>query len=126
MHHTMHVLDAPGAIFKVPRERYHFQGTTGRVPFAECNLHFAGHYWVGYNPGGGILHRCKKRFYVFFIISYKKRVLNFFLFLERFLFSSGEFFYPTKPAKILLNLLNFSVKRLLSDGFNIAVIKILS
>jgi len=49
-----------------------------------------------------------------------------FLFLERFLFSIGEFFYPTKPAKNLLNLLNFSIKRLLSDGFNMAAIKILS
>jgi len=50
----------------------------------------------------------------------------FFLFLERFLLSSGEIFYPSKPAKILLNLLNFSVKRLLSDGFNMAAIKFLS
>jgi len=46
--------------------------------------------------------------------------------LERFLFSSGEIFYATKPAKTLLNLLNFSIKRLLSDGFNMAAIKILS
>ena len=49
-----------------------------------------------------------------------------FYFWNVFLFSSGEIFYPTKPAKILLNLLNFSIKRLLSDGFNMAVIKILS
>ena len=40
----------------------------------------------------------KNVFYVFYY---------FFLFLERFLFSSGENFYPTKPAKILLNLLIF-------------------
>ena len=50
----------------------------------------------------------------------------FFLFLERFLFSSAEIFYPTKPNKLLLNLLNFSIKRLLSDGFNMAAIKIIS
>jgi len=30
------------------------------------------------------------------------------------------FFYATKPAKILLNLLNSCIKRLLSDGFNMA------
>jgi len=47
----------------------------------------------------------------------------FFLFLERFLFSSGETFYPTKPSKILLNLLNSCMKRLLSDGFNMAAMK---
>ena len=28
----------------------------------------------------------------------------FFYFLERFLFSSGKIIYPTKPAKILLEL----------------------
>ena len=56
----------------------------------------------------------------------KNAFFKFFLFLERFLFSSGEIFYPTKPAKILLNLLNSSIKRLLSDGFNMAAIKILS
>jgi len=38
--------------------------------------------------------------------------------LERFLFSSGEIFHPTEPAKILLNLINSRIKRLLSDGFN--------
>ena len=43
--------------------------------------------------------------------------------MERFLFSSGEFFYPTKSVKILRNLLNSSKKRLLSDGFNMAAIK---
>src|SRR6218665_3022121 len=61
-----------------------------------------------------------------FYYFYKKRVLTFFYFLERFLFSNGEFFYPTEPAKILLNLLNFCIKRLLSYGFNMAAIKILS
>jgi len=45
--------------------------------------------------------------------------------LEHFLFPSGEIFYPTKPAKILLNPLNFFIKRLLSDGFNMAAIQIL-
>ena len=68
----------------------------------------------------------KHVFYVFFIICIKNAFFNVFLFLERFLFSSGEMFYPTKPAKILLNLLNFSIKRLSSDRFNMAVIKILS
>jgi len=43
--------------------------------------------------------------------------------LEGFLFSSGEIFYPAKPAKILLNLLNVCIKQLLSDGFNMAAIK---
>jgi len=43
--------------------------------------------------------------------------------LERFLFSSGEIFYNTKPAKIPLNLLNSCIKRLLSDEFNMAAIK---
>src|SRR6218665_1498211 len=65
----------------------------------------------------------EKTFYTFFYYFYKKRVFKRFLFLERFLFSSGEIFYPTKPAKIPLNLLNFSIKRLLSDGFNMAAIK---
>ena len=44
-------------------------------------------------------HRCKKTFFTFFIIFYKKRIFNVFYFWERFLFSSGEFFYRTKPAK---------------------------
>ena len=70
-------------------------------------------------------HRCKKLFYVFYYF-YKKRVFHVFYFCERFLFFSGEIFYPTKPAKILLNLLNSCIKRLLSDGFNMAAIKILS
>jgi len=39
--------------------------------------------------------------------------------LERFLYASGDIFYLTKPAKILLNLLNSCIKRPLSDGFNI-------
>jgi len=43
----------------------------------------------------------------------------FFPFFGPFLFSSGEILYPTKSAKILLNLLNSSIKQLLSDGFNI-------
>src|SRR6218665_3464068 len=61
-------------------------------------------------------------FYVFYYF-YKKRVFKVFYFLEGFLFSSGEIFYPTKFAKILLNLLNFCIKRLLSDGINIAAIQ---
>ena len=53
----------------------------------------------------------------------KKRVFNVFYFWNVFLFSSGEIFYYTKSAKILLNLLNFCIKQLLSDGFNMAAIK---
>src|SRR6218665_1528892 len=64
----------------------------------------------------------KNVFYVFYYF-YKKRV---FYFLERFLFSSGEIFYPSKPAKILLSVLNICIKPLLSDGFNKAAMKILS
>ena len=69
-------------------------------------------------------HRCKRTFFTFFIIFKKIRVFKFFLFLEHFLFSNGDIFYPTKPAKILLNLLNSCIKRLLSDGFTMAAIKI--
>src|SRR6218665_2085692 len=45
-----------------------------------------------------------------------------FYYLERFYFLVREFCYPTKFAKMLLNLLNFCIKRLLSDGFNMAAI----
>jgi len=40
-----------------------------------------------------------------------------------FYFLVGNFFYPTKPAKILLTLLNSCIKRLLSNGFNTAAKK---
>src|SRR6218665_3172068 len=63
-------------------------------------------------------HRCKKRFLRFLLFFYKNAFFNVFYFWERFLFSSGKFFYRTKPAKILLNLPNSCIKRLLSDGFN--------
>jgi len=46
-------------------------------------------------------------FYVFYYF-YKNAFLRFFYILERFLFSSCEILYPTKSAKILLNLLNSS------------------
>jgi len=59
----------------------------------------------------------KKRFFQFFLL-FKKPVFYVFYFLERFLFSNGEILYPTKLAKIRLNLLNSCVKGLLSDGFN--------
>ena len=49
----------------------------------------------------------------------------FFYFWNVFYFLVENFCYPTKPAKILLNLLHFSIKQLLSDGFNMAVTKIL-
>jgi len=37
----------------------------------------------------------------------------------------AKFFYPTEPTKILqsLNLLSSCIKRLLSDGFNMAALK---
>jgi len=54
-----------------------------------------------------------KTFFTFFNYFYKKCVFSRFYFLERFLFSSGDFFYPTKPAKILRNVLNSGIKRLL-------------
>jgi len=54
-------------------------------------------------------------FYVFYYF-YEKRVFNVFYFLDRLLFSSGEILYPTKPAKIVLNLINSYIKRLFSDG----------
>jgi len=57
----------------------------------------------------------KKRFFTFFIIFYKKTRFYFF---GTFLFSSGDSFFSTKPDKILLNLLNSCIQRLLSDGFN--------
>jgi len=50
----------------------------------------------------------------------------FFFILERFLFSNGDIFYLTKPAKILLNMLNSCIQRLLSYGFNVVAIKSLS
>src|SRR6218665_2170415 len=64
-----------------------------------------------------------KTFFTFFIIFIKNAFFNVFYFWERFLFSSGKICYLTKPAKILLNLLNSCIKRLLSDGFNMAAIK---
>jgi len=51
-----------------------------------------------------VMHRCKKAFYVF-ITFMKNAFFNVFYFLERFSFSSGETFYRTKPAKILLKML---------------------
>src|SRR6218665_1424690 len=67
-----------------------------------------------------------KKFFTFFIIFIKNSFFNVFYFWNVFYFLVEKFFYPTKPAKILLNLLNFFIKRLLSDGFNMAAIKILS
>src|SRR6218665_749036 len=61
-------------------------------------------------------------FYVFFIIFVNKHDFKVFLFLERFLLLSYEIFYPTKPAKILLNLLSSCIKRLLSDELNMTFV----
>ena len=71
------------------------------------------------------MHHAKyvKTFFTFFIIFIKTRLLTLFIFLECYLFFSGKTLYPTKPAKILLNLLNSCIKRLLSDGFNMTAIK---
>ena len=65
----------------------------------------------------------KKRFLRFFIIFIKNAFFYIFYFWNVFLYSSGEIFYPTKLTKILLNLLNSCIKRLLIDGFNMAAIK---
>jgi len=55
-----------------------------------------------------------KKLFTFFIVFIKKRVLTAFNFLERFYFLVAKFVYSTKPAKILLNLLNSCRKRFLS------------
>ena len=66
-------------------------------------------------------HRCKKTVFYVCYYFYKIAFFNGFLFFGTFfLFSSGDIFYPAKPAKILLNLLNSCIKRLFSDGFNMA------
>jgi len=53
----------------------------------------------------------------------KDAIFKGFYFLERFLFYNGEFLYPTKSAKIILNLLNYCKNRLLSDGFNMTALR---
>ena len=58
----------------------------------------------------------KNVFYVFYYF-YKKTYFSVFYLFEHFLFSNDEMFYPTNPAKILLNLRNSCIKWLLSDGF---------
>ena len=68
----------------------------------------------------------KNVFYVFYYFC-KKRVFNVFTFWNVFDFLVEKYFMRLNlHAKILLNLLNFCIKRLLSDGFNMAAIKILS
>ena len=68
----------------------------------------------------------KNAFFNVFYFLERFYFLTCFYFLERFLFSSGEIAYPIKLAKVLLNLLNSCIKRLLSEGFNIAAMKISS
>jgi len=46
----------------------------------------------------------KKRFLRFLEFSYKTRFLTFFIFGRFFYFLVANFFYPMKPAEILLNL----------------------
>ena len=65
-----------------------------------------------------VFHRCRKRFLCFYYF-YKNEFLTFFYFWKAFYTLVTNFFYPTKPSKILLNLLNSCIKRLVSDGFNI-------
>src|SRR6218665_719300 len=70
------------------------------------------------------LHRCKKRFLRFCYYFSKKRVFKVLYFLNVFyLFYSGNFVCLTKPGKILLNLRNSEIKRLLGYGLNMAAIK---
>src|SRR6218665_211775 len=64
----------------------------------------------------------KKTFLRFLLFFIKDAFFNGLIFLQHFLFSSGTFLSPTKPAKILLNLLNSCTKRLLNDGFKITAI----
>src|SRR6218665_3134295 len=62
-------------------------------------------------------------FYVFYYF-YKKRLFNvFFIFLNISYFLVANIFYPSKPSKILLNLLNSCLKRILSDELNKAAMK---
>ena len=63
----------------------------------------------------------KKRFLRFYYL--KKRVFNVFIFWNVFYFLVANFFYPTKPAKIVLNLLDSCIKRLFSGGFNMEAIQ---
>ena len=65
----------------------------------------------------------KKRFLRFLLFFIKNTFFNVFYYWKCFLFSSGEILYRAKHAKILLNLPNSCIKRLLSDGFNMAAIK---
>src|SRR6218665_2331974 len=65
-------------------------------------------------------HRCKNVFYYFYYFYKNDALLSFFLFSRTFYFLVVNFSYPTKSAKILLNLLNSCIKRLLGDGFNMA------
>src|SRR6218665_150705 len=56
----------------------------------------------------------------FTFLLFKKTRFNVFLFSRTFYFLVVNFFYPTKSDKILLNLLNSCIKRLLCDEFNMA------
>jgi len=64
--------------------------------------------WFGHTIGPSVILKnairttdVKTTFCTFFIIFFiKTRFLTIFIFGTFFLFSSGEFVYPTKPAKI--------------------------
>src|SRR6218665_1024446 len=64
----------------------------------------------------------KKSFTFLLLFLLKNAFLRFFIFRNVF-FIVATLFHPTKPANILLNLLNSRIKRLLSDGFNMTAIK---
>src|SRR6218665_313565 len=82
----------------------------------------AGKQSDGYRLGGLLVdgvwsHRCKT---CFTFLLFKKTRFNVLLFSRTFYFLVVNFFYPTKSDKILLNLLNSCIKRLLCDEFNMA------
>src|SRR6218665_204385 len=74
----------------------------------EAMLAYALHFLLVngmYRPTGQLSYkhtcRCKKTFLRFSLFLQKTRFNIFGYFLERFLFSSGQFFYLTKSVKIL-------------------------
>src|SRR6218665_1179445 len=65
----------------------------------------------------------KKRFLRFLLFFIKNAFLTFFIFGNVFYFLVANFFIVLNLLKILLNLPNSCIKRLLSDGFNTTAIK---
>src|SRR6218665_2394209 len=90
-----------------------FGGQPGCTPQKSGNTHaFISFY-----------HRCKKRFLRFFIMFIKNAYFNVFYFWNVFYFLVAKYFILLNLLRILLNLLNYCIKRLLSDGFNMAATK---